>query len=135
MSDYSFLTTIVQEKHLIKDILEYKKHFEYAQKIERFNYDWQRISETTLTEDFMLIYKKELNWAIISEVQYMSDEFIEENEGRLCKLLLAKNKKISNDKRNKYKNYALDYFSNILNIDVRNHMAARGYRNLVMNDF
>jgi hypothetical protein len=133
MSDYSFLTTIVQEKHIIKDIIEYKKQFEYAQKIERFNHDWQRISRTTLTEDFMLVYKNELNWAIISEFQYMSDKFIEENEEQLSKLLLARNKKISEEKRNKYLKYAFEFYLN----DAYNNnigMMTSRYWNFAIND-
>ena len=57
---------------------ELTNKIEFEDILEKYNYDWKKISlHEYLSEEFMNYYKDKLNWEIISEYQRLSESFIE----------------------------------------------------------
>ena len=92
------ITNLVKEQGITRMIYDLKKHFEYGQIIDSFSGDWKKISKYgELNEEFMNLYKDDLNWILMSEYQKMSDDFINEHKGDLVLILLIRNPNVSND--------------------------------------
>ena len=80
--------TLDFEENVVKEILNYENP-KYRYIIELYNYDWDKIS-TNLNNilvikgcwinditKFMDIYKEHLNWTIICEEKYLTEDFME----------------------------------------------------------
>ena len=67
--------------------------------------DWIEISEMSyLSEEFMEVFKDKISWYIVSADQVMSDEFVERNYDKVVPCQLRRNNSVSIDMLMKIEN-------------------------------
>ena len=110
------LTEKVQEKHLVKIIIEMKKQMEIYQLkndlLEKYDNSWSLICQNQiLSEKFIREFKDEMIWEIICETQTLSEKFIREFKDEMIWSLIYVKQTLSKEfikefenEINKYKN-------------------------------
>lgn len=76
MNIEDILIDFVKEKGIVKIIMEIKKHMEYREYIDKFNSNWEQISNQKLSLDFIRMHKDKLNWYFIQMYINLTDKEI-----------------------------------------------------------
>ena len=88
-----------------EDLIKFKQYFDlHPSKAKQMQWEWEEISRSKLSDDFINIFSDYLSWSDISEYQDLSEEMIEKYANKVNWRYISKFQNLSEDFIRKHKN-------------------------------